>query len=78
MITDMNEPLAPALGNAVEVAICMEVLAGNAEVAPRLYDLTVGAVRPASDDAGRRHRRRRNPREISHQFRCSDGTVLPR
>ena len=42
MITDMNEPLAPALGNAVEVAICMEVLAGNAEVAPRLYDLTVG------------------------------------
>jgi len=42
MITDMNEPLAPALGNAVEVAICMEVLAGNPEVAPRLYDLTVG------------------------------------
>jgi thymidine phosphorylase len=42
MITDMNEPLAPALGNAVEVAICMEVLAGNTDVAPRLYDLTVG------------------------------------
>ncbi|KQB97491.1 thymidine phosphorylase [Loktanella sp. 1ANDIMAR09] len=42
MITDMNEPLAPALGNAVEVAICMEVLAGNTTVAPRLYDLTVG------------------------------------
>lgn len=42
MITDMNEPLAPALGNAVEVAVCMEVMAGNTSVAPRLYDLTVG------------------------------------
>jgi len=42
MITDMNQPLAPALGNAVEVAVCMEVMAGNTDVAPRLYDLTVG------------------------------------
>ena len=40
MITDMNDPLAPALGNAVEVAVCMEVLAGNKTVAPRLYDLS--------------------------------------
>ncbi|MDX8351139.1 thymidine phosphorylase [Cognatiyoonia sp. IB215182] len=40
MITDMNEPLAPTLGNAVEVAICMEVLAGNKTAAPRLYDLS--------------------------------------
>ena len=41
MITDMNAPLAPALGNAVEVAVCMEVLSGNAAAAPRLYELTV-------------------------------------
>jgi thymidine phosphorylase len=41
LITDMNEPLAPALGNALEVALCMEVLAGNSAAAPRLYDLTV-------------------------------------
>lgn len=41
LITDMDQPLAPALGNAVEVALCMEVLAGNTVVAPRLYDLTV-------------------------------------
>lgn len=41
LITDMNEPLAPALGNALEVAVCMEVLAGNTAVAPRLYELTV-------------------------------------
>jgi thymidine phosphorylase len=41
LITDMNEPLAPALGNALEVALCMEVLSGNPAAAPRLYDLTV-------------------------------------
>ncbi|MBI1415723.1 MAG: thymidine phosphorylase [Limimaricola sp.] len=41
LITDMDEPLAPALGNAVEVALCMEVLAGDRAAAPRLYDLTV-------------------------------------
>lgn len=39
LITDMNAPLAPALGNAVEVAICMEVLAGDIAAAPRLAEL---------------------------------------
>ncbi|WP_270728942.1 thymidine phosphorylase [Shimia sp. Alg240-R146] len=29
VISDMNQPLAPALGNALEVATCMEVLTGN-------------------------------------------------
>lgn len=41
LITDMTQPLAPALGNAVEVALCMEVLSGNRAAAPRLQDLTV-------------------------------------
>ncbi len=41
MLTDMNEPLAPVLGNALEVAVSMEVLAGNRDAAPRLHDLTV-------------------------------------
>lgn len=41
LVTDMDEPLAPALGNAVEVAVCMEVLSGNKAAAPRLHDLTV-------------------------------------
>ena len=41
LITDMNAPLAPVLGNALEVAVCMEVLAGNAAAAPRLHELTV-------------------------------------
>jgi thymidine phosphorylase len=41
LITDMDEPLAPALGNAVEVAVCMEVLSGNRAAAPRLQDLTI-------------------------------------
>jgi thymidine phosphorylase len=40
LITDMNAPLAPALGNAVEVAVCMEVLEGNSAAAPRLVELT--------------------------------------
>jgi thymidine phosphorylase len=40
-ITDMSQPLAPALGNAVEVAVCLEVLSGNRAAAPRLHDLTV-------------------------------------
>ena len=41
LITDMDEPLCPALGNAVEVALCMEILSGNRAAAPRLHDLTV-------------------------------------
>lgn len=41
LVTDMDEPLAPALGNALEVAVCMEVLSGNRAAAPRLHDLTV-------------------------------------
>ena len=41
LISDMDEPLAPVMGNALEVAVCMEVLAGNRAAAPRLYDLTV-------------------------------------
>ncbi len=41
LVTDMDEPLAPAMGNALEVAVCMEVLSGNISAAPRLHDLTV-------------------------------------
>ncbi|MCF2905308.1 thymidine phosphorylase [Octadecabacter sp. CECT 8868] len=40
-ITDMSQPLAPSLGNALEVATCLEVLSGNRAAAPRLHDLTV-------------------------------------
>ncbi|WP_306153779.1 thymidine phosphorylase [Roseovarius sp. MMSF_3281] len=38
LITDMNQPLAPALGNALEVAEAMRVLTG--QVQGRLHDLT--------------------------------------
>ncbi|SHI64370.1 thymidine phosphorylase [Wenxinia saemankumensis] len=41
LITDMDQPLAPALGNALEVALAMEVLSGNRAAAPRLHDLTI-------------------------------------
>ena len=41
LITDMNQPLAPSLGNAVEVATCMEILSGNTAAAPRLQALAL-------------------------------------
>lgn len=39
LITDMNQPLAPSVGNALEVAETMKVLAGDAEGSP-LAELT--------------------------------------
>ncbi|MEO1788689.1 MAG: thymidine phosphorylase [Pseudomonadota bacterium] len=42
LITDMDQPLAPALGNALEVAVVMEILTGQAQPQyARLVDLTV-------------------------------------
>lgn len=41
LVTDMDEPLCPAIGNAVEVAVCLELLEGDRMAAPRLHDLTV-------------------------------------
>jgi len=41
LITDMSQPLAPALGNALEVSLCMEVLSGNSVAAPQLQELAV-------------------------------------
>ncbi len=41
LVTDMNTPLAPALGNAVEVGACIDVLSGNRSAAPRLLDLSL-------------------------------------
>ena len=40
LITGMNQPLAPVLGNGLEVGICMEVLAGE-DSAPRLKTLAI-------------------------------------
>jgi len=44
LITDMNEPLAPAAGNALEVAVCMDILTGPGFADPanaRLIEVTV-------------------------------------
>jgi thymidine phosphorylase len=41
LVTDMDEPLCPSLGNALEVAVCLEVLEGSRAAAPRLHDLSV-------------------------------------
>ena len=40
LITDMNEPLSTAAGNALEVAQCMRLLRGD-EIDARLWDVTV-------------------------------------
>lgn len=39
LITDMDEPLSPALGNGLELAHCLDVLAGNI-ASPRLEEVT--------------------------------------
>ena len=39
LITDMNTPLAPAAGNALEVAVALDFLTGRA-VPPRLWEVT--------------------------------------
>jgi len=41
LVSDMDEPLCAALGNALEVGLCMEVLESGRAAAPRLHDLSV-------------------------------------
>ena len=59
LVTDMGQPLAPALGNAVEVGVCMEVLSGQTDAAPRLADLSLAlgarllALTGEAEDAAR-------------------------
>ncbi|MEL6959281.1 MAG: thymidine phosphorylase, partial [Pseudomonadota bacterium] len=53
LVTDMSQPLAPAIGNAVEVALCLEVLSGNAAAAPRLAEVTEALCSEVLSLAGR-------------------------
>lgn len=41
VLSDMTQPLAPALGNATEMAVCLDVLSGQPEAAPRLVALAL-------------------------------------
>tara|TARA_Y100000589_G_scaffold326426_1_gene366168 strand:+ start:274 stop:1590 length:1317 start_codon:yes stop_codon:yes gene_type:complete len=43
LITDMNQPLAPAMGNALEIAEAMRVLAGNTVGRLRSITVSLGA-----------------------------------
>ena len=52
LITNMDQPLAPALGNAVEVGVCMEVLSGNIDAAPALAELAVELAATVMHGAG--------------------------
>lgn len=51
LITDMDQPLVPAAGNALEVAVVMEALTGAAPH-PRLIDVTCALGRLALELAG--------------------------
>ncbi|MGR3484938.1 MAG: thymidine phosphorylase [Paracoccaceae bacterium] len=51
MITDMDQPLAPAMGNGVELSLCLEVLEG-ADVAPRLRALAVAQAETLAELSG--------------------------
>lgn len=44
LVSDMNQPLAPAVGNALEVAAAMRVLTGSADGALRDLSVELGAM----------------------------------
>ena len=50
VLTDMNRPLGAAIGNALEVAEALEVLAGGGP--PDVVELTVGLAREMLEIAG--------------------------
>lgn len=41
VLSDMSQPLAPAAGNAVELAVALDLLRGNAPAAPRLQEMVL-------------------------------------
>ncbi|MDQ2094752.1 thymidine phosphorylase [Rhodalgimonas zhirmunskyi] len=51
LVTDMNQPLVPSLGNALEVAEVMRILTGEAK-APRMIDLVAALGGVLLADAG--------------------------
>ncbi|WP_428342078.1 thymidine phosphorylase [Mycobacterium sp.] len=68
VLTDMNRPLGAAVGNALEVAEALEVLAGGGP--PDVVSLTVGLAREMLDIAGID---RRDPAQT-----LRDGTAMDR
>ncbi len=72
LITDMHQPLAPALGNALEIGVCMEVLSGNAEAAPRLRRLSLELAAHVLELAGWNAALARKKLEAA----LADGTAL--
>ncbi len=74
LVTDMSQPLAPSLGNALEVATCMQVLSGQSGVAPRLRTLAIALGAEVLVQAGWNAALARKRLEAS----LADGTALDR
>ncbi|WP_394155327.1 thymidine phosphorylase [Loktanella salsilacus] len=74
VLSDMNQPLAPSLGNATELAICMDILSGAPEAAPRLVTLALALGCEALGLAGWPEDKARAALERS----LADGTALNR
>ncbi|WP_386684549.1 thymidine phosphorylase [Loktanella sp. R86503] len=74
VLSDMNQPLAPSLGNATELAICMDILSGAPEAAPRLVTLALALGCEALGLAGWPEDKARAALERS----LADGTALDR
>jgi thymidine phosphorylase len=74
VLSDMNQPLAPSLGNATELAICMEILSGAPEAAPRLVTLALALGCEALGLAGWPEEKARAALEQT----LADGTAMDR
>jgi thymidine phosphorylase len=74
VLSDMNQPLAPSLGNATELATCMEILSGAPEAAPRLVTLALALGCEALGLAGWPEDKARAALERT----LADGTALNR
>lgn len=66
IISDMSQPLAPSLGNSLEIAECMRVLNGARDAAPRLRELvvTLGGRALASDEMSEKEAESRISRSL--------------
>lgn len=88
VLSDMSQPLAPAAGNAVELAVALDLLQGNAPAAPRLQEMVLvlgaealmlsGLARDAADGRGQIADALASGRAAEHFGRMVSGLGGPR